>query len=325
MRPIVLDLYGDPRWLAVARQQGAQYLLLSKTDCSLETPKDTVVIVDGRNRYEEGLELMTRLAAGIAPTARACSSPSASRHASTIVHTVRAPRGSSSWGPAKAGMLRYWPTSPARCEIAEPMADARAVLEVSRALQNILQTELSVLVIPPGTVQIESIDLLPDPVPPPRITIFLFNIHEDSFLKNRDVMVITTGPGSVVTTPPPTVVDLDYMISAWMSTTQEEHLVLGDVLRVLYDHPQIDAAALGAAWQPDEAVQVTLTNPSIEDQARIWTTFGFKRFKLALYYKVRVVPIASLRPFPDRIVAERSANATLFAPPRPGDLPAGTV
>lgn len=205
------------------------------------------------------------------------------------------------------------------------MADARAVLDVSLTLQTMLQTELSVLAIPPGTVRIESIDLLPDPVPPPRITIFLFNIHEDAFLKNRSISVTPVGPGSVTTSPPPTVVDLDYMVCAWMATTQEEHLVLGDVLRVLYDHPEVDAMALGPSWRPDEAIQISLTNPSIEDQARIWTTFGFKRFKLALYYKVRVVPIASSRTFSDRIVDVRATTASSFAPPHSGDLAAGTV
>jgi hypothetical protein len=209
------------------------------------------------------------------------------------------------------------------------MATANAVQQVSEALRNILQTELSVLAMPPNTVQIESIDLLPDPVPPPHVTMFLFNIHEDPFLKNRAIAIGPPGlggaPGTARSVPPPIVVDLDYMICAWMSTTREEHLVLGDVLRVFHDHAQLDASALGAGWQPDEQVQITLTNPSIEDQARIWTTFGFKRFKLALYYKVRVVPIASRRELEERLVAERSARASDFTPPSPGDLPQGVV
>ena len=120
------------------------------------------------------------------------------------------------------------------------MADARAIFDVSVALQGILQNELSVLVIPPGTVKIESIDLLPDPVSPPRITIFLYNIQEDPFLKNRGPELTTAGPGVVTTRPPPTVVDLDFMICAWMSTTQEEHLVLG--VRGQHNHPGLRKA-----------------------------------------------------------------------------------
>jgi hypothetical protein len=205
------------------------------------------------------------------------------------------------------------------------MADARAIRDVSTALQAILQNELSVLAIPTGTVRIESIDLLPDPVPPPRVTIFLFNIAEDPFLKNRGVEIVTTGPGSVTTRRPPTVVDLDFMICAWMSTTQEEHLILGDVLRVIYDHPQVDPVLLGPSWRPDEAVQLSLSNTSIEDQARIWTTFGFRRFKLALYYKARVVPIASTHSFVDGTVLEREQTPRGFVPSEPGTLAAGTV
>jgi hypothetical protein len=205
------------------------------------------------------------------------------------------------------------------------MADASAIHDVSVALRSVLQNELSVLAIPAGTVRIESIDLVPDPVQPPRITIFLYNIQEDPFLKNRPPELTVTGPGAGTTQPPPTVVDLDFMISAWMSTTQEEHLILGDVLRVLYDHPQIDREALGPNWLPGESVQLTLQPISIEDQARIWTTFGFKRFKLALYYRARVIPIASQRTFPEGLVAERSGVPRGFQPPLPGELPAGVT
>lgn len=174
------------------------------------------------------------------------------------------------------------------------MADARAILSTSRALQKVLQDELSVLSIPAAQIKIESLDLLPDPVPPPRITIFLFNVHENPYLKNQPGS-IERGPeerrGHV--TPPPIVIDLDYMICAWASSTDEEHQLLGDILQVLHDHPEIGPLALGPSWRPDEAVQISLNNPSIEDQARIWTTFGFKRFKLSLYYKLRSVPIES--------------------------------
>lgn len=205
------------------------------------------------------------------------------------------------------------------------MASATAIRDASHALRGILQTELSVLAFPPNTVRVESIDLLPDPVPVPRVTIFLFNISENAFLKNRDALVTSAGPGAVETRPPPTVVDLDFMVCAWMTTTEEEHLVLGDVLRVLYDHPEIQPQALGPNWGPDEQVQVTLTNPSIEDQSRIWTNFGFKRFKLALYYKLRVIPIASARAMGEGIVNERDARPHPWSSPSADHFPPGTI
>jgi hypothetical protein len=94
------------------------------------------------------------------------------------------------------------------------------------------------------------------------------------------------------------------MICAWAATTDEEHQLLGDIVRVLHDNPEIDAARLGPSWRADEAIQISLNNPSIEDQARIWTTFGFKRFKLSLYYKVRTVPIESKRRSEERLVLD---------------------
>ncbi|HET7539660.1 MAG TPA: DUF4255 domain-containing protein [Polyangiaceae bacterium] len=206
------------------------------------------------------------------------------------------------------------------------MADATAILAVSNALRNVLRSELSVLAIPSANIRIESIDLIPEPVPPPRITIFLFNIQENPFLKNRDYAVVSASgaPGFAASSLPPVVVDLDFMICAWMTTTTEEHLLLGDVMRVLYDHSELSPAELGATFGSDEAVQVTLATPSLEDQTRIWTTFGFKRFKLALYYKARTVPIASARSYREGRVLERSGTApTTYSPPPETDLPTG--
>ena len=67
MGATILDLCGDPQWTAVARAHGAHYVLLAKTDFWLTKPSDAVVIVDGRNRFDDGLELIARLAANSAP------------------------------------------------------------------------------------------------------------------------------------------------------------------------------------------------------------------------------------------------------------------
>ena len=206
------------------------------------------------------------------------------------------------------------------------MADARAILAVTQAVQALLQRELSVVSLNPNQIVIESIDLLPTPVPVPRLTIFLYNIHENPFLKNQAGSFSSTSPaGSGNAVPPPITVDLDYMICAWAATTTDEHLLLGDVLRVFHDNAELGAAALGDTWAADESVQVTLVNPSIEDQARIWTTFGFRRFKLSLYYKARVVPIASRRAFGETVVRARNTRIDDFAPAAPSDLPAGVA
>jgi hypothetical protein len=205
------------------------------------------------------------------------------------------------------------------------VATATAIFDVSTSLQNLLQSQLSVLVMPAGSVKVESIDLVPDPVPPPRLSIYLFNVQENPFLKNGQGTLTSSGPGSAAFEPTPAVLDLDYMICAWMSTTMEEHLVLGDVVRVLYDNAELPPTVLGSMWLANEAVQVTLGNVSLEDQTRIWTSFGFKRFKLALYYKVRVVPINSMRSYGDRIILDRKGAPSTFTPTPASDLPAEAV
>ena len=62
---------------------------------------------------------------------------------------------------------------------------------------------------PPGSVKVESIDLVPDPVPPPRLSIYLFNVQENPFLKNGQGPVASSGPGSATSELTPAVLDLD--------------------------------------------------------------------------------------------------------------------
>lgn len=201
------------------------------------------------------------------------------------------------------------------------MADARAIYQVSDAFKRVLQENLSLLSITASQIFIESIDLLPDPIPRPRLTVFLYNISENPFLKNRDHQVISSVGGTSQQVVPPCVVDLDFMVCAWAASTTDEHQLLGDVLRVMYDHAELEPVYLGAGWDPADTVQLSLHNPSIEDQARIWTTFGFKRFKLALYYKARVIPIASQRVFTSGIVQERSNAPHTIGAPNPSEVP----
>ncbi|MGK3995532.1 DUF4255 domain-containing protein [Sorangium sp. So ce1024] len=185
------------------------------------------------------------------------------------------------------------------------MADARAIFETSRALQRLLQEELSVLPILASQIRVESLDLLPDPVPPPRITIFLFNLHENPYLMNQPPVTRARPAGRAEVVQPPLAIDLDYMICAWAATADEEQQLLGDVLRALNDSPALTAPQLGPAWEKDESVQLELVNPPIEEQVRLWSAFGFKRFKLALYYRASSVPIASRRTTHETLVRER--------------------
>lgn len=186
------------------------------------------------------------------------------------------------------------------------MADTDAILQVSAAIRDLIVARVPLLA--PNQVVVESIDLLPDPPPVPRVTVFLYNIQENPELKNSPHEVRSVGPATSTLVPPPIVVDLDYLICAWTSQPPDEHRLLGHVLRALYDAPELGPTELGGAWRPHEFVQLSLDSRSIEEQARIWTTFGFRRFKLSLYYRARIVPIETGREFPDRVVSEREAT-----------------
>jgi Pvc16 N-terminal domain len=111
------------------------------------------------------------------------------------------------------------------------------------------------------------------------------------------------------------------MICAWAATTDEELQLIGDILRVLSDHPDFEAATLGPSFLPSEAVHLLLINPPIEEQARIWSAFGFKRFKLSLYYRARSVLIRSNRRHLETLVQTPELDARLLRAPASGPAP----
>jgi DNA-binding NarL/FixJ family response regulator len=67
MRLAIIDLVGDERWRVLASQRSASYVCLSESDFWVTRPDPQLIVVDGRNRYEAGLELIARLSAGSPP------------------------------------------------------------------------------------------------------------------------------------------------------------------------------------------------------------------------------------------------------------------
>src|SRR5882762_7282453 len=120
------------------------------------------------------------------------------------------------------------------------MADGNAIHTTSVALRNVLRAELPGLFgIAPSNIDIDSIDVLEDTLERPRVTLFLFNIRENPHLKNRPRKVISNAAGKIETEVPPTVLDLDYMICAFTTLVEDEQKLLGNVVRVLYDHTEL--------------------------------------------------------------------------------------
>jgi hypothetical protein len=67
MRPVILDLAGDARWRSAADLRGADYVSLADSEFWVERTRARIIVIDSRQRYDAGLELVARLSFGSPP------------------------------------------------------------------------------------------------------------------------------------------------------------------------------------------------------------------------------------------------------------------
>ena len=89
----------------------------------------------------------------------------------------------------------------------------------------------------------------PSAVKLPAIDLFLFAVEENKDLRTREPILDWQADGSLVQRPPQPRVDVHYMISAFAasnaaSSDDDEHQMLGEVMRVLFRHRRLPDAVL---------------------------------------------------------------------------------
>jgi hypothetical protein len=139
-----------------------------------------------------------------------------------------------------------------------------------------------------------------------QLNLFLYQVLPDAALRNQD-MPRRTKPGE--TGYPPLPLILYYLLTAYSDDEDDTnaHLLLGEAMGVLHDHPLLGAAEIRDATSPIseladsdlhqqiERVRVTLQPLTFEDMSKLWTTFQ-THYRVSAAYQVAVVLIESTRP-----------------------------
>jgi len=127
----------------------------------------------------------------------------------------------------------------------------------------------------------------------PAIDLFLYDIRENQELRTREWEVSTVG-GTIMKKRPPVRVDCSYMITAWASTASstpafDEHMLLGEVMKVLLRYPVIpDALLLGALKGQAPPMPTASLHPGqLQSISEFWQAMGGKP-KAALSYMVTI-------------------------------------
>jgi hypothetical protein len=134
----------------------------------------------------------------------------------------------------------------------------------------------------------------PTSVTLPAIDLFLYDVRENRELRSNEWLVERRSDGTATRKHPPVRVDCSYLITSWASESvpnpaQDEHRLLGEVMKVLLRHSTIPAGVLQGSLRGQEPpLPAAVLQPGrLQSLGEFWQALGGKP-KAALNYTVTI-------------------------------------
>ncbi len=140
----------------------------------------------------------------------------------------------------------------------------------------------------------------------PAADLFLYDIQEDRKLRQNELVVERQNNGMALKHQPPARVECSYLVTAWSSDAENEHLLLGEVMKVLLRYPTIPRNLLqGSLVDQALPLPTTALQPGkLQSLGEFWQAMGGKP-RAALHYTVTLaVAIEKEPPVALPVVAE---------------------
>jgi hypothetical protein len=163
--------------------------------------------------------------------------------------------------------------------------------DLDQTLDALLKSELLTF----GSSRVEVSFAAPDDqfsVRLPAVDLFLYDLRENLELRGNDDAYEELEPGKVRRRQPPVRVDASYLITAWpggdrQASSQDEHRLLGAVMRVLLRHRKLPREMLkGSLASQELPLPVSTLHPGrLQSLGEFWQALGGKP-KAALNYTV---------------------------------------
>jgi Pvc16 N-terminal domain len=132
----------------------------------------------------------------------------------------------------------------------------------------------------------------PQSVTLPAVDLFLYDVRENLELRSNEYYIDRNSDGTAIKTWAPVRVDFSYLITAWPShsvadAAEDEHRLLGEVMRVLLRHRTIPGEVLqGELIDQPMSLPVTSLQPGrLQSVGEFWQALGGKP-KATLNYTV---------------------------------------
>ncbi len=168
------------------------------------------------------------------------------------------------------------------------------IVDLDNSLAELLKQELLPVIGPTVNISFATPDgdFPPSSVTLPAVDLFLYDVRENTELRSTEWIVTKNSDGSTTRKRPPVRVECSYMITAWPAEStpnppQDEHYMLGEVMKVLLRHPVLPNGILkGSLKNQDPPLPtVTLQPGHLQSLGEFWQALGGKP-KAVLNYKV---------------------------------------
>ena len=156
----------------------------------------------------------------------------------------------------------------------------------------------------------------PQSVTLPAVDLFLYDVRENLDLRSNEVYLERRSDGTATRARAPVRVDFSYLVTAWSSESvpdraQDEHRLLGEVMRTLLRHRSIPAEVLqGVLANQDLPLPTSALQPGrLQSLGEFWQALGGKP-KAALNYTV-TFSVDVFEPEPVQLVTEKVLRVEL--------------
>jgi hypothetical protein len=125
------------------------------------------------------------------------------------------------------------------------------------------------------------------------VSLLLYRIYQDGSPRTPPGRMQPNGQRGRTKLP----LELHFMLTAWAKQASLQHEIAGWMMRTLEDNPIFPASLLNSykpdVFFPDETVEVSLSQLSIEDMFNIWDVIIRHDYQLSVPYVARVVYLES--------------------------------
>jgi Pvc16 N-terminal domain len=147
------------------------------------------------------------------------------------------------------------------------------------------------------------------------VSLLLYRIYHDGTNRTPAGRMLPNGQRGPTKLP----VELHFLLTAWAKTASLQHEIAGWMMRTLEDNPVLYPSLLNAykdgVFFPDETVEVSLAQLSVEDMFNIWDVIIHHVYQLSVPYVARVVRLESTLSLPtgapvqERVMGYRSVQS----------------